>query len=443
MARRFLVLRHLLAPPRSLPAGIESILTVVDRVGSLQFDPLAVAGRNHDLVLHARVDGYDGAWTEELLYGRRLLFEAYNKGLSLLPTRELPWYRVTWDRHAILHGRETFVEHDAAVERVLERIRTEGPLSSLDFEREPAIDWYWGPTSKVRAILEALAEAGILGLARRDGNRRYYDLIERLLPGDLLAIRPPESEQLRHKLLSRYRGNGLLGATGSGELWSGLAATAHPDPEARPPTRAQLLAGLVERGELTPVSVEGLRGVRYIVTDELGILAQAEREVAAEEGGHVHRPGGSEPAVAFLAPLDPFVWDRDLLLRLFGFDYRWEVYTPAAKRRWGYYVLPLLFGDRLVGRIEPRIDRKSRAIRILGAWWEDGFDPLEERGFVPALAAAVEAYRAFGGATKVTWPRTRAGRALAAAVREAGPGHGPRSQAAAASHPHPDGAVGS
>src|SRR5664280_3468223 len=95
-ARRFLAIRHLLAPPRSLPSAPESVLAVVDRFGSLQFDPLEVAGRNHDLVLLARIAGYRRELTDELLYGRRLLFEAYNKALCLLPTRELPYYRITW-----------------------------------------------------------------------------------------------------------------------------------------------------------------------------------------------------------------------------------------------------------------------------------------------------------------------------------------------------------
>ena len=107
--------------------------------------------------------------------------------------------------------------------------------------------------------------------------------------------------------------------------------------------------------------------------------------------------------MTFLAPLDPFVWDRDLLRNLFDFDYVWEVYVPEHKRRWGYYVLPILFGDRLVGRIEPRIDRAAGTVRVLGLWWEEWFDPRAADGFVPAMRAALAAYLRFGGVRSLEW----------------------------------------
>jgi uncharacterized protein YcaQ len=401
-ARRFLATRHLLAPARSLPPTAASVRTVVDRLGSLQFDPLEVAGRNHDLVLGARIGGYQRAWTEALLYEERWLYEAYNKGLSLLPTSELPWYRIGWDRNQVEHGANTFVEHAELVDELLDRIRRDGPLASTDVEPRAAIDWYWRPTNQVRALLEALAEAGVLGLARRDGNRRVYDLAERLFPPELLAVRVTEPEQRRHKLLSRYRAHGLLGATGSAELWYGTGAAAE---------RRQHLAALVESGELLTVSVESVRGDRYVLASELPILDEAARSVTA----------GRSPAdsVAFLAPLDPLVWDRALLRSLYDFDYVWEVYVPPARRRWGYYVLPVLFGDDLVGRIEPRIERRAGALRIAGLWWEAGFDPLAADGLVGAFADAIAAFAAFGGVERIVWPRNARHRAFVAAVRGA------------------------
>jgi len=401
-ARRFLAARHMLQPPRSLVGETASVMHVVDRLGSLQFDPLDVTGRNHDLVLAARIADYQRSWTDGLLYRDRLLFEAHNKGLSLLPTSELPWYRLTWDQNLETHTPAAFREHAALVDELVERIRRDGPLSATDVEPRAAIDWYWRPTNQVRAILEALAEAGILGLARRDGNRRVYDLAERLFPADLLAERHPERDQRRHKLLSRYRAHGLLGRSGSAELWYGTGAAAR---SGAGPSRPELLAELVEAGRLVPVSIDGVRGDRFVLDEEVDLLSTAPAVAGT-------------PGVALLAPLDPLVWDREFLRTLYDFDYVWEVYVPAAKRRWGYYVLPVLFGDRLVGRIEPRIERGTGILRVVGWWWERGFDPVAADGFADALATALVAHAAFNGASRIALPRNGGpDRALATAIR--------------------------
>ena len=384
-ARRFFVARHGLAPARSLAGGTDAVLEVFRRWGSIQFDPLAVAGRTHDLVLHARVADYDPAWCD-LLYERREIFEAHNKGLSFVLTTEFPWFRGTWSQH----GTRVLAENAEVAERVLERIRVEGPLSSADFERArgSTTDWFGIPTNTVRAVLEAYSVTGALGLARRDGNRRYYDLLERLLPADVLARSVPLEEQLRHKLLSRYRAHGLLGVGGA-DIFGGIGP-AKPIPE-RPenPGRTALREQLIDAGELVPVEIDGVRGKRFVLEEEVGLL---------------EAPPEPPPSVAFLPPFDPVVWDRALLGSLFEFDYVWELFIPPAKRRWGWYVLPLLFRDRLVGRIEPRIDRAGGRVQVLDLWWEDGFELSRTDGFVDAMRDALRAYLRFAGANRLEWP---------------------------------------
>jgi uncharacterized protein len=384
-ARRFLVARHALAPARSLAGGPDAVLGLFNRWGSIQFDPLAVAGRTHDLVLHARVAEYDPAWCEQL-YERREIFEAYNKGLSLVTTSELPWFRVTSSRNAA----RILAENADVAGRVLERIRADGPLSSLDFESErgATTDWFGVPTNTVRAVLEAYAVTGVLGLARRDGNRRYYDVVERLLPADTLAHKIPLREQLRHKLLSRYRAHGLLGVGGGGDIFSGIGP-AKPDPSwPGYPGRTALREELVATGELVPVEIENVRGKRFVLESEVDLL---------------QHPPEPAPTVAFLPPFDPLVWDRSLLGSLFEFEYVWELFLPPAKRRWGWYVLPMLFGDRLVGRIEPRIDRAAGRVQVLGLWWEEGFAPGRVDGFVDAMRDALRAYLRFAAAMRIEW----------------------------------------
>jgi uncharacterized protein YcaQ len=379
-ARRFLFARHFLAPARSLAGGLDGVLEVFRKFGSIQFDPIAVAGRNHDLVLHARVAGYEPAWCD-VLYERREIFEATNKALSFVPTSEFPWFSHVMGRKGPRFHAAALAENAAVAEQVLERIRAEGPLSSLDFEREDGAtkNWFGMPENAVRAVLEAHTVTGAIGLERRDGNRRYYDLLERLLPAEVLAHEVPEREQLRHKLLSRYRAHGLLGPGGAGGTFARIA---------EPNTRKELREELVGSGALVPVEVEGMRGKRLVLADELALL---------------QAPPEAPPSVAFIAPFDTLLWDTALLSSLFAFDYVWEGFFPPAKRRWGYYVLPITFGDSFVGRIEPRIDRDRARVEVLNIWWEDGFAPRRADGFVDAMRDALRAYLRFAGADGFDW----------------------------------------
>jgi uncharacterized protein YcaQ len=148
----------------------------------------------------------------------------------------------------------------------------------------------------------------------------------------------------------------------------------------------------VERGDLVPVQVEGVTGKRFVLAEEIGSLESPPEVV---------------PTVAFMPPFDALVWDRRLLGELFGFDYVWELFLPPEKRRWGWYVLPILFGDRFVGRIEPRIDRAGSRVEILDVWWEDGFDPRRTEGFVDAMRDALGAYVRFADAERLEWPSHR------------------------------------
>jgi uncharacterized protein YcaQ len=379
-ARRFLVERHLLAPPRSLPARASSVLAVVERLGSLQFDPLEAPGaRNHELVLAARVAGFRKEWCTRWLYGPdRRLFEAWNKGLSLLPVAELAEHRGTWE--AITQRWGGLLErHEGVTRRIVEAIGERGPLSVGAFGKGDVIDWWWGRTPVNRAVIDMLFLCGRLGIARRDGNARTYDLIERVLPARALDRRVQAEAAARHRLVSRVRGAGLLGKTGSAELLQGTGTAVE--------LRARLEA-LVADGTLASVTIEGLRGTFYALP--------------AEHAARRRAP--APPGAALLAPLDPLIWDRRFLRDLWDFDYLWEVYTPHARRRWGYLVLPILFGERLIGRIEPRATRAPGSLAIAGLWLEKGVD-VDEPELADALAGALAAHAALVGATEITWAR--------------------------------------
>jgi uncharacterized protein YcaQ len=188
-------------------------------------------------------------------------------------------------------------------------------------------------------------------------------------------------------MLSRYRAHGLLGVS-AGDTFAGLGP-AKADPEkSKSPGRNALREELVELGELVPVDVEGVRGKSFVIREDVALL---------------ETPPEPPPSVAFVPPFDPLVWDRKLLGSLFDFEYVWELFLPPAKRRWGWYVLPIVFRDRFVGRIEPRIDRDDARVQVLDVWWEDGFAPRRAEGFVDAMRDALRAYLRFAGANRLEW----------------------------------------
>ena len=388
-ARRFLVRRHFLAPPRTLPARAESVLRVVRELGSVQFDPLEVTGaRNDDLVLAARIRNYRRDWMERWLYGapaERQLFEAYNKSLNILPVEELPVHRVDWEHWGQLDGvyHRLLQRNGEIAGAILDRLDREGPLPGSAFVERGGkrLRWGWGQITVPRALLYGLFRTGKIGIARRLGNVKVYDRMERLYPEALLQTRLPDEEVRRHQLLSRFRGVGLLGLRAGAEVWSGTVPARE---------RARLTEAMVADGTLRRVRVAGVRDERFMLASDTGFL----------RGGALRKR-----EVALLAPLDPLVWDRDLLRQLFDFDYVWEVYVPQKARKHGYYVLPLLWGDRLVGRIEPRIDRKAGVLRVPAPSLERRMKRTDRIDFEAALGRAIEAHRRLSGAERIETAR--------------------------------------
>jgi uncharacterized protein YcaQ len=331
-ARRFLVARHALSPARALG----SVLAAFERLGCVQVDPLAATGmRNHDLVLAARVRDYRPAQLDALLYGpRRKLIEVYNKALCIVPVSELDHHRADWDRVMGAFGDTYRAAAKRFGPRILRRLDREGPLPSRELAREgKRVAAGWGESTEARHALYLLFRTGRIATVRREGNQRVFDRMERIAPQQR---RIDARASVRHRVLSRFRAMGLLGLTGTAEVY---AATA-PARE-----RARVVRELVEDGTLVEVNVEG--APRFMLANEQDLLEATPAATAA-----------------LLAPLDPLIWDRRFTKAIFGLDYKWQVYTPKHKRVGGYYDLPLLVGDRLAGLIEPIFDREAGALRI-------------------------------------------------------------------------------
>ena len=379
-ARRFLAERHMLLPPRQLPASKGSVLALVERLGSLQFDPVDLAGRSHEIVCHARIDGFEPRWVDELLYAKvpahRALVEQYNGVLVIVPTSELPYYRRPADRRRERYWRDgTYKRLKPWADTIMQRITNEGALSSADFGPSKSVEWSWGKTPAYRAALEMLQLAGLLHLARREGSRRWFDLAERLIPRNVLERRVSEEEQIEHTFLARHRDLGLASANG---VWV---------QNDWPLKRKELVQRLVGRGALLEIEIAGLPGVWRIPGPERFALEAAMRATAGT------RPSAADPnAVTLLSPLDPLIHDRKRLEALYNFHYRWEIYTPERKRIFGPYAMPIHAGDQIVGRIQLHRDARvnGASLSVDDLWWERGARPNTH---LDGLATAIRAHQ--------------------------------------------------
>jgi uncharacterized protein YcaQ len=355
LARRFLLAHQHLLPPRRL-SGKAGILHFIQHIGCIQFDPIDVVGRNPELVLQARVRDHRSQLLQELLYTDRLLVDGWDKLASIYLTSDWPYFARHRTRMRSFHGRPDNPAMQIA-SSLIERIRREGPLSSIDVAHDQKVLGGWGrPTRLVREAFEVLNAMGDLGVHHRVGTRRFFDLKDRLIPAEVLAQDDPHPEEEAYQawhVLRRVRTVGLANPRAT-EYWLGI-------PGLKSQARRKAYARLVERGELIAVQIEGVPGRTFF-------LASADLPtLEAVRSGHLGRR-----QAALIAPLDNLVSDRQLLRWLFDFQYTWEVYTPQAKRRYGYYVLPVLYGDRFVARVDPSFDRKSRVLTLNNWWWEPG-----------------------------------------------------------------------
>jgi uncharacterized protein YcaQ len=360
-ARRFLLAHQRLRPARQL-SGKTGIMEFVAHVGCIQFDPINVVGCNPDLVLQSRIVDYAPSLLEELLYTDHQLIDGFDKVASIYQASDWPYFtrrrNYTRDRHGAPSNPPMRIAPD-----VLEAIREQGPLSSIDLKHSETIDWRWGNKTRIsRACLELLYEMGDLVVDHRIGTRRVFNLAERALPAQLLSARDPNSMEKEYQdwhVLRRVGGLGLANPSAA-QYWQGILGV-------NGKIRRQVLSRLVQQGDLTAVAIEGVESrTLFIRTADLTTLEATRDEIPVE------------PIAAIVGPLDNLMWDRDLLRWAFEFDYVWEVYKPAAQRKYGYYVLPVLYGDRFVARFDPAFDRETHQLSIRNWWWEDGIEPDEE-----------------------------------------------------------------
>jgi uncharacterized protein len=374
------------------PAGrvdARHVRRVLGRVGLLQIDSVNVLVRSHYLPLFSRLGPYPRDVLERLAYEQGALFEYWSHEQSLLPVEAHPLVRWRMARAAAGHtwaGLARFAaEQPAFVESVLAEVAERGGLTASALRQPGERSGPWWGWGKGKLALECLHRAGRLAAVRRPSFERVYDLPERVLPADVLA-RPtvPETEARKALLVQAARSLGVATAADLADYHRQRVGAVRP-----------LLAELVEEGSLAPARVEGWDAPAY-----------------ADPAARVPR---RVEAAALVSPFDSLVWDRRRTERLFGFHLRLEIYTPAAERRWGYYVLPFLLGDRLVGRVDLKADRRGGALLVHAAHGEAGADPATVCGPLAADLASMASWLGLG--TIAVGDRGELAPSLARAVR--------------------------
>lgn len=361
-----------------------SLAKLIRRLGFVQLDSINVLERAHHLTLHTRMDGFKQEQFTSALEKDRSLFEHWTHDASAIPVEWFPYWKPRFRKDKPrIQGNAWWQYHfrgvdgDKVVAQVLERITHEGPLKSADFlhpeKRGPW--WGWKPQ---KAALDFLWRTGVLAIVKRIHFHKVYDLTERVLPGQYLAVEPDEEAHIHWACSSALERLGVASPKELADFWNVLDA-------------AQVKAWCereAEAGHILPVNVEGADGSK----------PQAAFAVEDWETRLKNLPDAPD-RTRLLCPFDPVLRDRARALRIFGFDYRFEAFVPEAKRTYGYFILPILEGEKIVGRLDPKFHRDQGLLEIKGLWWEPGVKANKARK--KALEAALERLAAFIGAAEI------------------------------------------
>ncbi|MBO7742730.1 YcaQ family DNA glycosylase [Paenibacillus sp. MWE-103] len=399
--RRLLLERQLLLGPpakraRSAAELRRHVVAALEALECVQIDPVAAVRPNQHLALAARIAGYEPRVLNGLLRDKEA-FEYFANAACIIPLKDYAMFEPVRQRMRA-RTRDAIEGLRSVVDDVLRKLEAEGPLPAKAFESEERVHGYWdnvaAKTKATSHALNLLMDASFIRIVGREGNQRLFDVSSRSVPEDLLreaeTIGPEEaSDRMLRKYFRAYR---VFEPSDARFGWQRFGAS----------ERREALERYVRAGEAAPVEIDGLKQPYFILTEDAELL---ERHREAEEGLRE-----DEGPVRFLPPLDNLLWSRKRLEDLFGFAYRWEIYTPAVKRTYGYYAMPILAGDRLIGRMDPRLDakRKHLTVELLHIEPEIRYTAKLRRNVERALDAFARAH----GAETVSVERQAIGQAL-------------------------------
>lgn len=354
-ARRFLLeTQFLLSTNKAFKegSGPESALQLIKKLECVQLDPVSVAERNQHLVLAARLPHYKPEFLDNRLLSENKVFEYIANAACVIPMEDYPIFKPIRSRHQ-QQLKIPLRETRKGVKEVLERLKAEGPLPSRAFKSDTRVHGYWdnvtAKTKETSHALNLLLDAGIVRVVRRERTERFFGLTESTIPENIQSraktVRIPAARKaLIEKYMRAYR---LFDAGDPRFGWQKMTAA----------ERRAEVARRVKNESVVAVEMENVTRQYYMLAEDVEKLKEIER-FSREEPTILDAP------IRFLPPLDNLLWRRERLEDLFGFYYRWEIYIPRSKRRYGAYAMPILYGDRLIGRMDPCLNRKESCLEV-------------------------------------------------------------------------------
>ncbi len=387
---------------------LAALAGVIERLGVVQVDTINVVRRTQYLVPWSRLGAYDDTLLDALLFPHRTIFEYWSHAASIVPMRDYPYYRAdmvrAWHQNMWVHLQHWKAANPDLVTRVLNTIRERGPLASADFERDPSAQrasaWDWFGPKESRKALDVLWTLGDLMVYSRRGGQKVYDLRERVLAEAFGESAPRDDdlpspeEQLDHLTRRTVRALGVLTPSW---LWDyfRLGDYDHLGENGRRPSRrassVRLLDALVREGTLAPAEIAGVGEPAYVVVERMGDLERL-------------RAGEGSQRTTLLSPFDNLIWHRARTRTLFDYEVCFEAYVVPAKRRYGYYCLAILHRGRLVGRVDPKMDRETKRLIVRAAYLEPGV--AVDAPLLDGLAGALQDLGRFLGATSIAVERS-------------------------------------
>ncbi|MDV3429667.1 MAG: winged helix DNA-binding domain-containing protein [Bacillota bacterium] len=337
----------------------QGILDFIKQAGCIQFDPIDVCGKNAELTLQSRVKGFTKQMLYELLYQDRKLIDYFDKNLSIICIEDWKYFsRIRLQNQQHGASRDDVNEVSDAIKAI---IKEKGFVCSKDINLNKKVDWYWSETNLSRAALETLYFRGDLIIHHKKGTIKYYSLAEDYIPQEILCDKDPsdsEFEFMKWRTLRRISAVGRIWNKPS-DAWLNIH-------NFKAVQRNNVFEALIKEDKITEIQIEDKKDKFYCLTSDMDLIKSVLGNNKFKE------------RTELIAPLDSMLWDRKLIKEIFNFDYKWEIYTPAGERKYGYYVLPIISGINFVGRTEIINDKNSKELIIKNIWYENNIEPSKK-----------------------------------------------------------------